>query len=59
MVMQSTPPEIWDLEYLPPWLAGEAKCSRKIIGTLRKQNGNATTTAINTMKFIILYKRDE
>ena len=29
------------------------------LGTLRKLDGNATTAAINTMKFIILNKRDE
>ena len=31
----------------------------QILGTLRKLDGNATTAAINTMKFIILNKRDE
>jgi hypothetical protein len=33
--------------------------SRQKLGTLSKQDGNATTTAIHTMIFLISYKRNE
>jgi hypothetical protein len=31
----------------------------QLLGTLSKQDGNATTTAIHTMIFLISYKRNE
>jgi hypothetical protein len=38
---------------------GASRRGSEIIGTLSKQDGNATTTAIHTMIFLISYKINE